>query len=145
MRRRKIAVATAAAALVAGLAVATSALQAAPAVPDQVKAATVKGTLKEWGLAVIPAKVTAGRVTFVVKNIGKKKHEFVVIKTNRAANALPIEGREASEKGAVDEIGEIGPGSTERLTLNLKKGKYVLICNLPGHYKRGQYAGLTVS
>ena len=145
MRRRRLAGATAAAALVAGLAVTTSALQAAPAAPAQVKAATVRGTLKEWGLTVSPAKVTAGKVTFVVRNIGKKKHEFVVIKTNKAANALPMEGREASEKGAVDEIGEIAPGATERLTINLKKGKYVLICNLPGHYKRGQYAGFTVS
>jgi uncharacterized cupredoxin-like copper-binding protein len=31
------------------------------------------------------------------------------------------------------------------LTLNLKKGRYVLICNIPGHYKSGMHADFTVS
>ena len=145
MRRKKTAAAVAAAALAAGLAVGVTALQAAPSAPAQAKAATVNGTLKEWGLALSPATVKAGKITFVVKNIGKKKHELVIIKTNKAANALPMEGREASEKGAVDEIGNVNPGATQRLTVKLKKGKYVIICNLAGHYKRGQYAGFTVS
>ena len=30
------------------------------------------------------------------------------------------------------------------LDVVLKPGKYVLLCNLPGHYKSGQYTGISV-
>ena len=28
-------------------------------------------------------------------------------------------------------------GASKTLTLTLKKGKYVVICNVPGHYEQG--------
>jgi hypothetical protein len=56
----------------------------------------------------------------------------------------PAPGCASSEKGALGETGDIKPGTTKALTLSLKKGKYALVCNLPGHYKGGMYAGLTV-
>jgi len=37
-----------------------------------------------------------------------------------------------------------GPGKTRRLALGLKPGKYVLICNVPGHYQAGMRVGFTV-
>jgi uncharacterized cupredoxin-like copper-binding protein len=143
MRRKRTAWGIAIAAGVTGL-VAASALAVTQAAGTQAKATTVKVTLKEW--KVTPSRTTAkaGKVTFVVSNKGTKEHEFVVIKTKKPANALPMKGRQASEKGAVDEIEEFDAGLTKRLTLTLTKGKYVLICNLPGHYKRGQYASFTV-
>jgi uncharacterized cupredoxin-like copper-binding protein len=42
------------------------------------------------------------------------------------------------------EAGDIKPGQTKKVTLTLKPGKYVLLCNLAGHYKAGQYAAFTV-
>ena len=42
------------------------------------------------------------------------------------------------------EIGDIQPGQTKTLSLNLKAGHYALICNLAVHYKAGQHADLTV-
>jgi uncharacterized cupredoxin-like copper-binding protein len=93
------------------------------------------------------ASVPAGKVTFVVKNEGKVGHEMVVIKTDAAAGKLPFEAGEASEEGAMGEIGEDGleVGMTGNLTLDLQPGHYALICNLPGHYKGGMYADLTVT
>jgi uncharacterized cupredoxin-like copper-binding protein len=85
------------------------------------------------------------RVTFVVKNSGEFKHELVVIKTSRRASKLPVSGKEASEKGAVGEVEDVAAGKSKKLTLNLKKGHYVLICNVPGHYKSGMHADFTVS
>lgn len=104
-------------------------------------AATVKVTMTEWKMRVAPGKAAAGKVMFVVNNAGKKRHEFVVIKTNLAPTALPVKNSRASEKGHVGEIERVEPGATKMLTLNLASGKYVLICNFRNHYTRGQRAG----
>jgi uncharacterized cupredoxin-like copper-binding protein len=80
-----------------------------------------------------------GKVRFVVTNIGTIKHEFVVLKTAKPAGNL-LKGNEADESGAVGEIGGVPPGQARTLNLTLKRGHYALICNLPGHYKTGQFA-----
>jgi uncharacterized cupredoxin-like copper-binding protein len=100
-------------------------------------------TLKEYSIAPKPSEVAAGRVAFKVQNAGSIKHEFVVLRTNKKASEL-LKGNEADEAGNVGEIGNLNPGQTKTLSLNLKAGHYALICNLPGHYKLGQHADLTV-
>ena len=35
-------------------------------------------------------------------------------------------------------------GQTRRLALTLNAGRYVLICNVPGHYKAGMFVGFRV-
>jgi uncharacterized cupredoxin-like copper-binding protein len=72
------------------------------------------------------------------------EHELVVIKTSKAANELPVSYRRASDKGSVGEVEDIAGGKSKQLTLNLKKGHYVLVCNLPGHYKAGMRTDFTV-
>jgi uncharacterized cupredoxin-like copper-binding protein len=84
-----------------------------------------------------------GKVRFVVTNIGTIKHEFVVLKTAKPAGNL-LKGNEADESGAVGEIGGVPPGQARTLNLTLKRGHYALICNLPGHYKTGQFADFYV-
>ena len=90
---------------------------------------------------ILPAKqaAPAGKVTFVLTNTGKVTHEFVVIRTAKPAGNL-MKGSEADETGAVGEVGKLKPGETKKLILELKKGHYALLCNLPGHYKAGQFA-----
>ncbi len=99
--------------------------------------ATTKVTEKEWGVKPLPAKVQAGKVAFSVKNVGHLNHEFVVLKTTKAANKLTLRGATAVETGRVGKILQFKPGVTKTITLSLKAGHYVLICNLPGHYKAG--------
>ena len=84
-----------------------------------------------------------GKVRFVVTNIGRFEHEFVVLRTNKPAGNL-LKGNEADETGAVGEIGGVPPGQARTLNLNLKRGHYALICNLPGHYRTGQFADFYV-
>jgi uncharacterized cupredoxin-like copper-binding protein len=72
------------------------------------------------------------------------EHELVIIKTSRKAGDLPVSGGQASEKDKVGAVADVGRGQSKRLTLNLKKGHYALICNLPGHYQGGMFADFTV-
>jgi uncharacterized cupredoxin-like copper-binding protein len=105
---------------------------------------TVKVTMKEWGFARTPVKVRAGKVTLLVKNIGHLDHEFLVLKTKTAASKLPVKGTTAVVTGLVGKLKQFKPGLTKTLTLTLKPGHYVLICNLPAHYKAGQHVDFTV-
>jgi uncharacterized cupredoxin-like copper-binding protein len=118
-----------------------AAAPAAAGPSQQAKAVSVKFRMVEWDILPLTAtKARAARVTFVVRNAGKMTHEFVVLRTARAAGSLAAPGaREAPEKGAQGEIEVIKPGEVKRLTLTLKKGHYSLICNLPFHYGRGQF------
>ena len=84
-----------------------------------------------------------GKVRFVVTNIGSVEHEFVVVKTSKPAGNL-LKGKEANESGAVGEIDGVPAGQARTLNLTLNPGHYALICNLPGHYKTGQFADFYV-
>jgi len=101
--------------------------------------------LKEF--KVLPSSVTAkrGAVAFAVKNVGKVDHELVVLKTNVAPSKLPVKKGKAVEPGRVGRIGPIKPGASRTLTLTLTAAKYVLLCNLPGHYQAGQRIGFRVT
>jgi uncharacterized cupredoxin-like copper-binding protein len=106
------------------------------------KSSTV--TLNEFKVSPSPKSVSHGKVTFTVKNKGEMEHELVVLKTSKAASKLAVSGNRASAKGAVGEVEDIAGGKSKKLTLNLKAGHYVLICNLPGHYKGGMRSDFTV-
>lgn len=123
---------------------ALAAAGAALGVQHAASAKTVKVKEKEWGIPAVPAQVAPGKVTFVVRNVGKLKHEFVVIKTKRRASKLPVKGARAVETGRVGKISAFKPGQTRRITLALKAGHYALICNLPAHYKAGQRSDFNV-
>lgn len=100
---------------------------------------TVSVKLNEFNVLLSKQAAPTGKVVFVVKNTGKVEHEFVVLKTAKPAGSLLTKEGEASEAGAVGEIGSVMPGETKKLTLTLKRGHYSLLCNLPGHYKAGQF------
>ena len=123
---------------------ATSAGAPTPAAaPAPAAAASIGVTLKEFTVSPAPSTGRAGRVTFRVHNTGAVGHEFVVLRTSKSAAGL-LQGGKASEAGNVGEIGDLQPGVTKTLRLNLKPGHYALICNLPGHYAAGQRADFVV-
>ena len=107
-------------------------------------------TLKEFAVEVTPASTPGGEIHFALHNAGKTEHEFVVFKTDLDPAALPLDkdGNVDEEGQGVKHIGEqedIKPDSTPTLSLSLDAGKYVVLCNLPGHYKAGMHTALTVS
>lgn len=112
------------------------------------KPGTVTVTMKEFTITPSAPSAPAGKVTFAVSNSGQIPHEFVVVSTTKKAGELAegasSTGGEASEKGKVDELGDLTPGASKSLTVSLKPGHYVLLCNLPGHYAAGQHTDFTV-
>lgn len=107
----------------------------------------VHAALTDYGIAPSPTSVPAGMVRFLAHNEGDEEHEFVVVKTDLAPDALPVKGDEV-EEGDIEMIGEledVKAGQAPVLPLDLKPGKYVLFCNLPEHYQKGMFAGLEVT
>jgi uncharacterized cupredoxin-like copper-binding protein len=90
-----------------------------------------------------------GRVTFIAVNQSKSLvHEFIVARDS-GARQLPFDPKKnvVIEKriARLGEIAELAPGKTGKLTVNLKPGKYLLICNQPGHYRDGMVTRITVA
>jgi len=105
----------------------------------------VKVQLKEFKVLPSPVSAKRGAVSFSVKNTGKVAHELVVLKTKTPPAKLPVKSGKAVETGRVGKVGPLKPGTSRTLNMTLKAGKYVLLCNLPGHYQAGQRIGFTAS
>jgi hypothetical protein len=45
----------------------------------------------------------------------------------------------------IGEIPDVEAGETKEATFDLTPGKYVMFCNLPGHYAQGMYGSITVT
>ncbi len=120
--------------------------------------AAIAATVKEWEIDLSSSTQAAGQVTFNITNDGDKEHEFVVRRTDLAANALPLnadgevseDAPELTAAGDPSEVAEIASGSNDRtLTLTLPAGHYVIFCNLHVgellHYQKGMHTDFTVN
>jgi hypothetical protein len=107
----------------------------------------VSATEKDFSIVLSSSTSTAGPVTFNITNEGPSTHQFVVIKTNDAPDALPVKNGAVDESGLtiVDENDGVPPSTTATLPVNLAAGSYVIICNVPGHYQAGMHTAFTVS
>jgi uncharacterized cupredoxin-like copper-binding protein len=119
---------------------------------------TVDVSLREFSIAPSVASAPAGTVTFEVTNDGPNDvHEFVVVRTDLAPDALPtdadgsvLEDGEGME--VINEIEDLAVGASETLMLTLEAGSYVLICNIveeedgetEAHYALGMRTAFTV-
>jgi uncharacterized cupredoxin-like copper-binding protein len=110
----------------------------------------IHATLDDFDIKLDETSAAAGPVAFEVDNEGPSTHEFVVVKTDLAPDKLPTdENGDVDEEGdgitVVDEIEDIEDGDSSKLEVDLEAGDYALFCNLPGHYRLGMHAALTVS
>lgn len=110
---------------------------------------TIKATLLKNTIQLDASRVKAGAVTFEVSNAPDTglAHELVVLKTDLAADKLPVKDGKVPESQfkKMGEVEGIDPGKNKRLTLKLVPGRYVLICNQPGHYSMGLHTSLLVA
>jgi uncharacterized cupredoxin-like copper-binding protein len=109
-------------------------------------ARTVNVKLINYRVSPSVRSAASGRVTFVVHNADGVPHNLVVLRTGIAPRSLPVTG----EHGRAREIGRKGSTAvlhdeqTVRLSLTLPAGRYLLICNVPGHYQRGMVVAFRV-
>lgn len=101
------------------------------------------------GIKVSMNAVEAGKVTFDVTNDSKDAvHEMVVGPIKSENDKLPYNASEnevdEDSMGDLGEVSELDPGQSGSLTLNMKPGKYILYCNISGHYVAGMWTVLTV-
>ncbi len=96
------------------------------------------------------ATVKAGPVKFLVSNNSKNLvHEMIVVAVAEPNTPLPYDQKDnrviESKIKDLGEASDLPPGTKKTLTLTLKPGHYLLICNQPGHYKAGMRTNLTVT
>lgn len=130
----------------------------------------LSATLSEWKIDVSAASAPAGSLAFAITNQGAVPHEFLMIRTDMMANALPVKDNMidvmamggpmgsgmnmpgmspapemAHPVGTVGVIGEIAAGASDQLVMdNLAPGHYAIICDLPTHYELGMRVDFTV-
>lgn len=107
-------------------------------------------TLADYSISPEESSASAGELTFDVSNDAEQVHEFVIFKTDLAADALPTDDTGLVDEAGegvelIDEIEDIAAGSTQSLTVPLDAANYVFICNIPGHYAQGMHTSFTVS
>jgi len=104
------------------------------------------GKGREFAVAPSVTSAPAGSITFTVTNDGRMMHEMVVVpEPSGGAQALKKADGSADETGSPGEAPDIAAGKTKTVTLNLTAGRYLLLCNLPGHFAGGMYAEFSVS
>jgi uncharacterized cupredoxin-like copper-binding protein len=106
--------------------------------------------LEDFKVQEDAAVVPAGTVSFRIRNQGPTTHEFIVVRTDRAPDKLPLQrdGLTVNEEGPgvelIDEAEALDIDDRQTLVLDLAAGHYVMYCNLEGHYLGGMHAALTV-
>ena len=110
---------------------------AAPALgrPAVTKVTVTAGKPTEFGFALSPKSVPAGKVTFTVTNGGAIPHDFKVCSSPKGGTADTCAGK-------VTKL--INPGASATLTLTLAKGRYEYLCTVPTHATAGMKGVLTV-
>jgi uncharacterized cupredoxin-like copper-binding protein len=93
--------------------------------------------LDEYRVLPEHIQVTAGRVTITARNTGRLTHNLVVVQFSR-----PLGDEVEHQYGQPTKT--LFPGETGSTTVNLKAGKYRLICTIGNHDNLGQYAELKV-
>jgi uncharacterized cupredoxin-like copper-binding protein len=109
--------------------------------------------VSEHDFAITPraSSIGEGVVDLRVTNAGPSQHELLIFRTDLAPDQLPL-----GPDGRVDEGGEgvlkvfdsgnnIDVGATTTFHTALAAGRYVLVCNLPGHYRAGMHTAFTVT
>jgi uncharacterized cupredoxin-like copper-binding protein len=93
--------------------------------------ATIKATLSEYKIKLNKKTVDAGCVTLKVINRGVEDHEVIVTKAKRPGRLPQHEGVvDEQDIAVIDETGDLATGRRVTLTLGLRRGRYVLFCNV---------------
>ncbi len=95
-----------------------------------------------------PATLRAGNYRLVVHNEGATDHELIIAPSPNGALPLRTDGltvdEEAVERQEPGSLEPGKPGAVRSLEVHLAPGRYVLFCNMEGHYMAGMHSELVV-
>jgi uncharacterized cupredoxin-like copper-binding protein len=103
---------------------------------------------RDFKITASPRKIAAGNVHFRAQNHGPDAHELIVVRA--ASGRLPMRSdgltvdEDALEKATVGVLEPGEPGSVRDLQVRLAPGRYLLICNMSGHFMGGMETALVV-
>src|SRR6059058_4024133 len=110
-------------------------------------AAAVRIRERDFRIAA-PRIARAGEVTFSVHNEGPDTYEVIIVRSRdprlplrRDAMTVDEDAVKRETAGAVEDV---DPGTTGTATVRLRPGRYVLFCNMAGHYRGGMHTELVV-
>ncbi len=111
--------------------------------------ATVIGvTERDFHISTSISHVSAGDVSLRISNQGPDEHELIVAPDRQAGLPIRSDGatvdEEAIQRSEAGSITPQQPGGAEYLRLHLARGRYVLFCNMEGHYMGGMHTELVV-
>jgi uncharacterized cupredoxin-like copper-binding protein len=144
MRRSSQAARLSALALAVVAAAAVAALRAHASSSD---AATVRISERDFRIKA-PKRLAAGLVTLRVHNAGPDTHELLLVRLHGARLPLRRDGLTVDEE-ALEHLHPVTVegmerGKTEDVRVRLRPGRYVLFCNMAGHYLSGMHAQVVV-
>jgi uncharacterized cupredoxin-like copper-binding protein len=95
-----------------------------------------------------PKAIRSGDAVLRVHNKGPDDHELIVVRAGQAGLPLRTDGltvdEEALERSEAGVLEPGEPGTVRDLHLHLAPGRYVLLCNMSGHYLGGMHKVLVV-
>ena len=102
------------------------------------------------GVQLDQQSVPNGKVTFAVTNDSNMlEHEMLIIKVKNFHDSLAYNDSKAriieDDVNDYGEVSELQPGKSGAVTLNLDAGKYLLACNIGGHFESGMFTQLIVT
>jgi uncharacterized cupredoxin-like copper-binding protein len=115
--------------------------------PGSTRSRVVQVSERDFQISA-PQRVSGGDVTLVVRNHGPDTHELIVVRADGRPLPLRSDGLTVDERAVLARTpGSLdggSPGSVRRLRLRLAPGRYVLLCNMAGHYLGGMHRILVV-
>jgi uncharacterized cupredoxin-like copper-binding protein len=118
--------------------------------PTAVKVRLLDEPDGQMSLTLDKPAVEAGAVEFVIANESSAmKHEVMIVPWPEGTEALPYndKAQQADEDHLASMVGveDINPQQTVTARFVLSKGRYLLFCNEPGHYRANMKTVLTVN
>lgn len=110
-------------------------------------AASARITERDFHISA-PKQLHAGELRLLVHNKGPDAHELIVVRAGRGRLPLRSDGLTVNEEAlGRRDVATLEPGtagSARELRVHLAPGRYVLLCNMAGHYLGGMHTELIV-
>jgi uncharacterized cupredoxin-like copper-binding protein len=102
---------------------------------------------RDFKVSATPPVLRSREVTLEIRNSGPDVHELIVVRKTDRKLPLRRDGltvnEEALEPVTAGALEPVQPGAYA-LRVHLRPGRYVLFCNMAGHYSAGMYRELVV-